>query len=135
MCPVESCDTKTNGFARKDKLLKHIREQHDNLRCPYNHCYAVILATDQDTHLQQVHGTFECALGACEKGPASCFSEVGVKRHFRKHHNMTYDPIWTLMKHVNRTKDSTARSPHIARLKKWKDCVSCSEAQRGSGST
>lgn len=134
MCPVQSCDAKITGFARKDKLLKHMREQHDHLRCPYNHCYATVLATEQGAHLQQVHGTFECALGVCEKGPTSCFSEIGLKRHLRQHHNMTFDPIRNLVREVRTTADKTARSPHIARLRKWKDCPSCSEAQRGSGS-
>jgi len=134
VCPVESCDANTNGFARKDKLLNHIREEHDNLRCPYNHCYAIVLATEQDAHLQEVHGSFECALGACEHGPASCFRKVGLKRHFRKHHNMTVDPTQTVMAKTRKTMDKTARSPHIARLRTWKDCPTCSEAQRGSRS-
>jgi hypothetical protein len=128
-CPVESCEANINGFARKDKLLNHIREQHDNLRCPYNHCHATVLETEQDAHLQQFHGSFECALGACEKGPASCFLEVGLRRHLRRHHNMTADPIGTLMVYVKRTEDHTARSIHIVRLRKWKDCPTCSEAQ------
>lgn len=128
-CPVESCEANIKGFARKDKLLNHIREQHDNLRCPYNHCYATVLETEQDAHLQQFHGSFECALGACEKGPASCFPEIGLQRHLRRHHNMTADPVRVLLRQVSNREDHTARSIHIVRLRTWKDCPACSEAQ------
>ncbi|KAF8852217.1 hypothetical protein BDZ45DRAFT_114575 [Acephala macrosclerotiorum] len=134
VCPVESCDANTKGFARKDKLLNHIREQHDNLKCPYNHCHATVLETEQNTHLQQFHGSFECALGACEKAPASCFLEIGLERHLRRDHNMTADPTYTLTYRVSQTGDKTARSSHIVRLRKWKDCPACSNAQSGLGS-
>ncbi|CZR66415.1 uncharacterized protein PAC_16316 [Phialocephala subalpina] len=129
MCPVKSCEAHTKGFARKDKLLNHIREQHDNLRCPYNHCSATVLETEQDAHLQQFHGSFECALGACEKGLASCFLAIGLRRHLRSHHNMNADPVDTLMSRLRQTGDNTARSSHIVGLRKWKDCPACSEAQ------
>jgi len=133
MCPVESCEANVKGFARKDKLLNHVREQHDNLRCPYNHCYATVLEADQDAHLQQFHGSFECALGACEKEPASCFLEVGLRRHVRSHHNLTVDPAGRLIREVREIEDKTARSIHIVRLRKWKDCPACSEAQSALG--
>lgn len=133
ICPVELCEANIKGFARKDKLLNHIREQHDNLRCPYNHCYATVLETEQDTHLQQFHGSFECALGACEKGPASCFMAVGLRRHVRRDHNLTVDPAINLIDRVCATEDNTARSSHIVHLRKWKDCPACSEAQSALG--
>jgi len=133
ICPVESCEVNIKGFARKDKLLNHIREQHDNLRCPYNHCYATVLETEQDAHLRQFHGSFECALGGCEKGPASCFLEDGLRRHFRRDHHITIDPARNLINKVLNTEDKTARPTHTVRFKKLGDCIACSETQSELG--
>jgi hypothetical protein len=125
-CPVELCEAHITGFARKDKLLNHIREQHDNLRCPFNHCFATVLEIQQESHLQRFHGSFECALGACETGLASCFLEANFRSHLRKHHNISYDAVLALMRTLRSTKDNTARGYHIVRLRKWQDCPVCS---------
>jgi hypothetical protein len=131
-CPVESCEAHTTGFARKDKLLNHMREQHENLRCPYNHCFATVLETQQELHLQQFHGSFECALGACNASAASRFLEKDLRQHLRKHHNLTYDPSGSLVRTLKRTEDNTARPSHIANLRTWQDCPVCSKAQSAS---
>lgn len=133
ICPVESCEANIKGFARKDKLLNHIREVHDNFRCPYNHCYATVLEMEQEAHLLQSHGLYECALGACENGVASRFAKNGLQRHVRRQHNMTFDPAKSLMSRVEKTKDKTARSSQIRRIRKFHDCSSCSEAQGALG--
>ncbi|KAH8654129.1 hypothetical protein BGZ60DRAFT_161251 [Tricladium varicosporioides] len=133
ICPVESCEANVKGFARKDKLLNHIREQHENLRCPYNHCSATVLKTGQDAHLKQYHGRFECALGACDNGLQSCFSKVGLKRHLRRDHKMTFDPAEILMRELVRSHENTARPSHIVMIRKWKDCLACPEAQNTLG--
>src|SRR6266536_2620052 len=127
-CPIESCEAGITGFARKDKLLNHMREQHDNLRCPYNHCSATVLKTQEESHLQQFHGSFECALGICEQGLASRFREVDLQRHIRKHHGLTYDPAQKLMKRVNNAEDKTARGSLLTSWR-WQDCPICSKQQ------
>lgn len=132
-CPVESCDAHTTGFSRKDKLLNHMREQHDNLKCPYNHCFATVLDTQQEQHLQQFHGSFECALGACATGPASGFLKIDFQRHLRKHHNLTYDPAENLARRVDEIEDHTARPCHIVRLRAWQDCPMCSTRSSAEG--
>ncbi len=51
-CPIESYESKTTRFARKDKLVKHMREEHDNVRCSLNHCGTVILDGQQEFHAE-----------------------------------------------------------------------------------
>ncbi|KAH9213472.1 hypothetical protein DL95DRAFT_390438 [Leptodontidium sp. 2 PMI_412] len=131
-CPVQSCEAHTTGFARKDKLLNHIREQHDNLRCPYNHCFATVLETQVESHLRLFHGSFECALGACSASGASCFLEEDLQRHLRKHHNLTYDPSLSVTKASRHTEDNTARPSHVITCRTWQDCPVCSTAQSAS---
>jgi hypothetical protein len=129
MCPVESCEASTTGFARKDKLLKHIREQHEILRCPYNHCAATVLKTQEESHLQQFHGSWECAIGACERGIKSCFLEGSLKRHIRKHHGLTHDPMYTMLGRMDEAKDETARSAYLTSQETLRDCMICSTQQ------
>lgn len=126
-CPVEGCEA---GFSRKDKMLNHIREKHNTLKCPYNHCSVTVLETEEELHLRQFHGDFECAIGACETGLKSLFLEVGLKRHLRKCHGISYDPIETIMSQTHGSVDRTARSKLRSA---WKDCVLCS-AQHGKES-
>ncbi len=128
-CPVESCEANLAGFARKDKLLKHLREEHDNLKCPYNHCSATVHESQQKSHLDQSHGVFECALGACANGRKSLFSAVGLKRHIRKIHNGTGNQAWVMMCDVRQTLDKTAREFSTIGRQKWKDCTNCSKQQ------
>lgn len=127
-CPVEGCEASLTGFSRKDKMLKHLREQHDVLKCPYNHCSATVLKTETESHLQQFHGSFECALGSCETGLKSCFRKIGLQRHLRTHHSITNDPVQTIMSHVRKSDDKTA---HGLLRTAWQDCRLCS-AQHGN---
>jgi hypothetical protein len=46
---------------------------------------------------------------------------------------MTLDPVSNLLRRVSETEDHTARSIHIVRLRKWKDCPACIEAQSALG--
>jgi hypothetical protein len=96
-CPIEDCDASTEGFARKDKLLKHIRQEHENVRCTYNHCSAVVLATQTASHLSQYHGDLECRLGGCRNSPASKFTKLTLTRHLRRDHSISFDGTrtWT----------------------------------------
>lgn len=87
-CPIESCESKTTGFPRKDKLVKHMREEHDNVRCSLNHCGTVILDGQQDVHIQNYHGDWECALMACSHGMPSHFTRKTARLHLMNVHKM-----------------------------------------------
>ncbi|PMD21372.1 hypothetical protein NA56DRAFT_125613 [Hyaloscypha hepaticicola] len=78
----------TTGFPRKDKLVKHMREVHDNVRCSLNHCGAVILDGQQEAHVRDCHGDWECALMACQHGLPSHFTLKAARLHLTKVHKM-----------------------------------------------
>jgi hypothetical protein len=88
VCPVESCQSMTTGLSRKDKLVKHMREEHDNVRCSLNHCGAIILDGQQEAHVENYHGDWECALMACQHGPPSCFTQKAAELHLVRVHKM-----------------------------------------------
>lgn len=87
-CPIESCQSMTTGFPRKDKLVKHMREVHDNVRCSLNHCGAVILDGQQEAHVRDCHGDWECALRACKHGLPSHFTLKAARLHLTKVHKI-----------------------------------------------
>jgi hypothetical protein len=87
-CPVESCESRTAGFPRKDKLVKHMRDEHDNVRCSLNHCGAIILDGQQEAHVQNCHGDWECALMACQHGPPSNFTLNAARLHLMSVHKL-----------------------------------------------
>ncbi|KAE9364065.1 hypothetical protein N431DRAFT_423163 [Stipitochalara longipes BDJ] len=88
VCPIESCDASTVGFPRKDKLVQHMRETHNNVRCLLNHCGAAILDGQQESHIQNGHGDYECALMACADGMPSRFTEETARLHLISAHKM-----------------------------------------------
>src|SRR5215470_16856112 len=65
-------------FSRKDKMLKHARERHELFRCTCNHCPATVFAAQRESHLQEFHGIYECAIGSCRLGGRSYFQEVNL---------------------------------------------------------
>jgi hypothetical protein len=87
-CPIESCKAITIGFPRKDKLVKHMREEHDNVRCSLNHCGRVIPDGQQEFHVQNCHGDWECALMACQHGRPSHFTLRAIRLHLKNVHKM-----------------------------------------------
>ena len=105
-CPVESCDA---SFARKDKLLKHRREAHVSLKCTWNHCGSIVLEGEEDLHLRDIHGPYECALGACEQGRPSRFSEEGLKQHVHNVHNIHWGLLLVILRIAGGSADKTAR--------------------------
>jgi hypothetical protein len=123
-CPIDTCEASITGFARKDKLIKHLREEHENLRCPYNHCFAMVLAGETQQHLTQSHGNYECALQECKYGGASRFSRQNLKRHLRRDHQVTSDPAFALMLSLDNQK-LTAEETLTRRWKQLRDCATC----------
>jgi len=127
-CPIDTCEASVSGFARKDKLTKHLRDEHENLKCPYNHCSAVVLDTQQESHLLKSHGSYECALGDCENGGASRFSYTKLKQHLRGSHGMTY---WSTrrLSSLAMNDDKIVRSKNLLYWEMLQNCATCRELQ------
>jgi hypothetical protein len=96
-CSVSTCESSIIGFPRKYNLDKHMREEHDNVKCSLNHCGAVILDGEQESHIQNAHGDYECALMACVDGMPSLFTREAVRLHLISVHKVYRE---TAEKHV-----------------------------------
>ncbi|PMD47953.1 hypothetical protein L207DRAFT_506865 [Hyaloscypha variabilis F] len=105
LCPIESCDSNTIGFSRKDKLVKHMREEHDN-----------------DSHLQDSHGDYECALMACSDALPSHFTKEGARLHLISAHKIYRETAGLLIKEV--TSDHVIYNSGSAR-RETVQCQSC----------
>jgi len=124
-CPIELCGEK---FPRNDKLLKHMREKHDRLRCLHNHCTATVFKTQEEAH-KQLHGEFECGLRSCERAPRSYFREEDLKRHLQKHHHVPYYKAGSILWRMG-NRDSIVRGYHLWTLRvPVQDCSICSKQQ------
>jgi hypothetical protein len=128
VCPVESCESSSIGFARKYNLDKHMREEHENVRCTLNHCGASILDGEQESHIKDAHGDCECALSACGDGLPSHFTMEAVRLHLISVHKMDRDTVVTVIHNSrvrkNRIIDRKAfRNFHL--IKKFEDCQAC----------
>jgi hypothetical protein len=127
LCTVESCESSTIGFARKDKLVKHMREKHDNVRCSLNHCGSVLLDGEQESHLQNFHGTYECAFGACEHGLPSHFSEEALRLHLISMHNVYRETTTGILRSADLSVDKTARQKPSYMRRQLAECQGCLE--------
>lgn len=123
-CPIDACEASVTGFARKDKLVKHIREEHENVRCPYNHCFATVPATREEEHIRVSHGPYECAMGQCGRGIASHFSYESLKHHLRVAHGIDYW-IADWAKLLASGKTLTAKDSVLHFGKPPRDCATC----------
>lgn len=101
-CPYDFCEAQTKTFARKDKLMKHIRDtQHqDDARCPFSHCRArqlsigAVFSTRKQIveHFVSEHSPnnssgLSCGLGSCASDIAEQnWSQDGLARHLYKDH-------------------------------------------------
>ncbi|CAH0027885.1 unnamed protein product [Clonostachys rhizophaga] len=127
LCADESCPAHVHGFERKDKLLKHLREQHPQVQCTQTHCSAIVADFQQQSHMEQAHGPFECALGHCRSSPPSKFTRVGLKQHLKKHHKLSHDGILGISTRME-SSDLDVRSEHLLdglRRAKWEKCSVC----------
>ena len=105
-----------------------MREQY-KVRCPYNHYGVEAFETKEESHLQRFHGSFECALGACERDLTSRFQYAGIRRHLQTDHGISsskFDDVWA--RFVG-TKGTTIRVSHVAG-ETTEDCKICSKQQR-----
>lgn len=124
-CPIASCEASTTSFARKDKLLKHIREEHHTVRCLLNHCGSIVLDGDQEAHLQSVHGSHECAVGACKHGLLSKFSSNKLENHLRTCHHIYWFQYFSMILKMRDSADNTAYDESKVPPKSQTDCQMC----------
>ncbi|KAM3065083.1 hypothetical protein ACMFMF_011391 [Clarireedia jacksonii] len=164
MCPWEECRGKESeaeggesgkgvGFARKDKLLCHIREVHMNgngkttkvgeeeagqpQMCPIAHCSVLVGGEEAQNkekkksretileHMKRNHGAYECGLGRCA-GRQSQFSESGLEMHLRWAHRMKGGEALRVVDAVKRGGgDKTVRVEHLGANCKWEECRDC----------
>jgi len=129
-CKVPSCDALVKAFARKDHLVNHMRDRHDNYYCPMNHCPrrtgASFSSPDElAVHIQDSHDDhYECALKSCAQAPSSKFSYEALRNHLRNHHHCGpdgCDPILNMMT------DAGARIASIYGNYSIKDCKICAK--------
>jgi hypothetical protein len=125
-CGDESCPAHVDGFKRKDKLLKHLREDHPQVQCTRTHCSATVADFQQQSHMEEAHGPFECALGHCRTSLPSNFTRIQLERHLKGHHKMSYDCILGIRSRM--MSDLDVRSEHLprdSRRSRWEKCSIC----------
>lgn len=114
-------------FSRKDKMMKHARENHELFRCSCNHCLAIVCATQRQSHLKEAHGLFECAIGSCKSGGRSYFHKKDLRGHLKRIHGVRdYWVDMELRGFPNDTKKDEVlyfRGEQIPALSR--DCASC----------
>lgn len=127
-CPVGTCDANVTGFSRKDKLLKHMREAHENVRCPYNHCFAKVIATQKQEHLRACHGDYECRIGGCEASSASRFSSKRLEWHLISAHKINCHLANILLRDMKLFKVNVLEGIKFTRacIKYTRACKTCS---------
>jgi len=127
-CPIDTCEVSVTGFARKDKLVKHLREEHENLKCPYNHCFAAVVATQEEEHIQKSHGDYECAIGGCKAGISSRFTLNSARSHLRAVHGIDWYTSFNMIELPANIHTVTAS---LLRLRSTpKNCATCSSHQQ-----
>lgn len=124
-CDDESCPAHIDGFKRKDKLLKHLREDHPQVQCTQTHCSATVADFQQQSHMEEAHGPFECALGRCRSSPPSNFTRAQLERHLKDHHKMSYDCIVGIKLRMQ-SSDLDVRSDHLLISPGKADRMKCS---------
>lgn len=122
-CPFEDCESHISGFSRKDKLIKHTKEKHLLMRCPYNHCFAEVAEVETELHMERFHGDYECAIGSCGTKLNSRFRREELLTHLRSYHNMSYDAANNIQYKLTQTINKTAYASDTTG--KWRDCNMC----------
>jgi uncharacterized Zn-finger protein len=131
-CPVDGCTT--DGFPRKDKLDRHIRERHTVFRCDLAHCDALAaVESEMEDHFTRCHTgdkLYECSMGGCD-GTSSKFSSDTLRRHLRRHHNLSDR---TAVQFVHRAEQLKRLAPTDSWAPSWirfgpcNQCVICNTA-------
>ncbi len=123
-CPDKSCQAHAKGFSRKDKLKKHLKEKHRQVRCQRTHCSAVILEAEIESHIRQGHGDFECRLGPCRDSAPSNFADRdSLETHLRVHHKMN---AWGILEALRGMTPGSTMLDHIVNGAEAKASQRCS---------
>lgn len=152
-CPYDDCEAEIRTFARKDKLLKHIREvQHNNdAFCPFPHCSEsqlsdpVAFQTREEiiTHFSRNHealrgNAYECRLGSCSSTDAKgqwVFS--GLWPHLQECHGLTWSEACRSCNIMAKANQKFFILEHLEEAKRvgkyryhnpdylWHDCTKC----------
>ena len=137
VCKAASRDAPIKEFARKDHLIIHMRERHDNYYCPMNHCSrrkGASFATQEELaeHIQDSHGepTYECAIGACAQGSLSKFplwssASKSLVGHLRNHHGFSHGASNWIYWKSDRRNDRTLRHCDLPPRVPLRDCKIC----------
>ncbi|KAF2669861.1 hypothetical protein BT63DRAFT_423841 [Microthyrium microscopicum] len=73
-------------FVRRDKMLKHAREEHELYKCSLNHCTKIVFDAEKQKHMQECHGSYECGMYSCLQGSTSRFKRKTLETHLRSAH-------------------------------------------------
>ena len=132
VCKVTSCDAPIKEFARKDHLMIHMRERHDNYYCPMNHCSrgkGASFATPEEVavHVQDSHDgdVYECAIGACAQGSVSKFPWGSAESHLRNHHRFSNGMSVDIVFNTWRRSSQTLRQCDLRPSVLLRDCKIC----------
>jgi hypothetical protein len=68
----------------------------------------MVLATEEEEHVQKSHGSYECALGGCQNGGSSRFLEANLRRHLRRDHRLSFYPVEDLLINLSKREEKTA---------------------------
>ncbi|KAF2489413.1 hypothetical protein BU16DRAFT_531716 [Lophium mytilinum] len=125
-CPERDCK---ELFSRKDKMMKHAKEKHQLFKCSHNHCSTTVFAAQRESHMEDCHGRYECAMGSCKSGQMSYFTEKNLKRHLRTGHRMESEQVFYALdysrpKYSNFEEDK-ALYVGVGWPSPLRDCASC----------
>lgn len=119
-CPDPTCPSHSNGFARKDKLSDHTRNQHGALPCYRPHCGEFLSSNHQ-------HGDYICWLGSCRPiagDYAGEFSRQGLEKHLHEAHGCIVGDVKQVMKSMESERWRFIDSNRMGDAA-WIDCAEC----------
>jgi hypothetical protein len=109
-----------------------MKEEHDNVRCTLNHCGASILDGEQESHIKDAHGDYECALGACGNGLRSRFMMEAARLHLISAHKMDGETAYYPFNYPPKYLIDPKSFWDFRLIKKFQDCQGCLDSLPGA---
>jgi hypothetical protein len=109
-----------------------MREEHDNVRCTLNHCGASILDGEQESHIKDAHGDYECALSACGDGLPSRFTMEAARLHLVSAHKMDRDTAYNPFRNPPNYLIDREAFKNFHLIRKFEDCQGCLDSLPGA---
>lgn len=100
VCSIISCNAHIKEFARKDHLMKHMRERHDRYFCPLNHCF-------DNTKMMMTN-----------------FTSDSLRDHLTNHHGVAELRTNIVCKRADTDGSKTATEADL-RFSTWGECKTC----------